>query len=209
MILHHVSTSERRFRPDKNVRRSLKLENRQLDDQLDHPALRLIAARPDVFSRQGHVAGTYRRRGARTFGPYYCLRYREGGRLCSVYLGRAAKLLEKVRQALAAIQKPLAQRRLFSRMEQSIRASLRVQKLRLGLLLRPFGLRLKGFEVRGWRLSPIRRLLPRRRRSIPRLSTPKPAYRRRQNQNQSKTPPHACFAFWRHGMAIFVRAEQT
>ena len=124
--------------------------------------MRLIAARPDVFYRQGHVAAGYRRRNGKTFGPYYRLGYRLDGRQYSIYLGRSEKLVEQVRKALAAIQKPLAQRRLFNQLERQIRASLRVQKLRIGSLLRPFGLRLKGFEVRGWRYSPLRRFLPRR-----------------------------------------------
>jgi hypothetical protein len=37
-------------------------------------------------------------------------------------------------------------------------------------MLRPYGLRLKGFEVRGWRFCTFRRFLPPRRRLIPRLS---------------------------------------
>ena len=36
-----------------------------------HPALQLIAARPDIFCRQGYIAATYRRRNGRTFGPYH------------------------------------------------------------------------------------------------------------------------------------------
>jgi hypothetical protein len=149
---------------------SLKLEISKPADQLDHPALRLIAARPDMFMRQGHVAITWRHRGGKTFGPYYRLGYREDGRQRSIYLGCAGQLVERVRQALGAGQKPLAQHRLFERLRRSILASLRVQNLRVGALLRPFGLRLKGFEVRGWRISPLRSLLPRRRRLLPRIS---------------------------------------
>ncbi len=134
-----------------------------------HPALRLIAARPEVFYRQGHVAAGYRRRNGKTFGPYYRLSYRLDGRQCSIYLGRSGKLAGQVRKALGAIQKPLAQRRFFNQLERQIRASLRVQKLRMGALLRPFGLRLKGYEVRGWRYSPLRRFLPRQRRPLRRF----------------------------------------
>jgi hypothetical protein len=136
----------------------------------EHPALRLIAARPDLFYRQGNVAAGYRHRNGKTFGPYHRLSYRLGGRQFSIYLGRSPKLVEQVRRALAAIQKPLAQRRFFNQLERQIRASLRVQKLRMGALLRPFGLRLKGYEVRGWRHSPLRRFLPRSRRWSPRVS---------------------------------------
>ena len=83
------------------------MENRPLDDQLQHPALRLIAARPDIFLRQGHVAATWRRRNGKTFGPYFRLSYRGSGRQNSIYLGRAGALVERVRQALATLQQPL------------------------------------------------------------------------------------------------------
>jgi hypothetical protein len=155
------------------------LENRPPADQLDHPALRLIAARPDLFARQGHVAASYRRRAARTFGPYYRLSYRQNGRQCSVYLGVAGPLIERVRQAIDALQRPGVQHRALLRLRRSIRASLRAQKLDLAALLRPLGLRLKGFEVRGWRFSPFRSLFPRRRRYIPRLIAPNTASLRR------------------------------
>ena len=62
-----------------------------------------------------------------------------------------AHYVEEVRQALAALQGPRAQCRLLTGVQRQIRAALRVEKLHLGALLRPFGLRLKGFEVRGWR----------------------------------------------------------
>jgi hypothetical protein len=147
-----------------------KLENRRLDGQLDHPALQLIAARRDIFWRQGHVAAAYRRRSGRTFGPYYSLRYRDSGRLCSIYLGSEGELVQRVRSALAAIQQPLVERRTLRQTERSIWAKLRIEKRRLRLMLWPFGLRMKGFEVRGWRLSPIRPFLPPRLPALPRFA---------------------------------------
>jgi hypothetical protein len=156
------------------------LENSKLVEQLDHPALRLITARPDIFVRQGSVVATHRRRNGRTFGPYYVLAYRDGGRQRAVYLGRAGLLVEKVRHALAALEGPRIQSRRLVGLQRQILASLRVEKLHLGALLRPFGLRLKGFEVRGWRISPLRSLLPRRRRSFSWPSTRTPSIRRRQ-----------------------------
>ena len=119
--------------------RSPTLENPKPADQLTHPALQLIAARPDIFCRQGYIAATYRHCNSRTFGPYYQLAYRQDGRLCSVYLGRAGELVEKVRQALAALQGPRVQSRLLSGVERQIRAALRIEKLHLAGLLRPFG----------------------------------------------------------------------
>jgi hypothetical protein len=124
-----------------------------------HLALLLLAARPDIFARQGSVVPTWRRRGTRTYGPYYRLSYRDAGRQQSLYLGRAGELVQQVRRKLDALQNPLRQRRALDRLRRHVSASLQVQKTRLDARLRPFGLRLQGFEVRGWRTSPLRRLL--------------------------------------------------
>ena len=159
------------------------MEKHELADQLTHVALKLIAARPDLFCRQGYVAATYRRRNGKTFGPYYLLSYREDGRVRSIYLGRAGKLVSRVRQALGAAQRPVTQYRLFERLVRQIRASLRIERIRLRSLLYPFGLRLKGAEVRGWRFSPLRWLLPRRRRLMPQLVLRVPRVRRRPNND--------------------------
>jgi hypothetical protein len=142
-------------------------------DQPPHPALRLLAARQDLFRGQGSVVATWRRRGGKTFGPYYRLSYREDGRQCSVYLGRAGALVKQVRRALQSLQQSIAEFRLFERLRQQACASLRLSKLRVHALLRPFGLRLKGFEVRGWRISPLRGLLSRGKRWLPRLTLSK------------------------------------
>ena len=155
------------------------MENHKVADQLPHSALELIAARPDLFARQGYLTATFRRRNGKTFGPYYLLNYREDGRLRSVYLGRAGKLVEQVRQALDARHRPVTEYRLFERLAKQIRASLRIERIRVRALLCPFGLRLKGSEVRGWRFSPLRWLLPRRRRLCPPLVGRVPRVRHR------------------------------
>jgi hypothetical protein len=139
-------------------------------DQLDHPALRLLALRPELFIRQGHVAASWRHRNGKTFGPYYRLSYRESGHQHSIYLGRMGELVERVRRQLDLLQRSLLEQRAIRRLERQIRASLRLDKLQVNALLRPYGLRLKGFEIRGWRFSPLRRFLPTRRRLLPRLS---------------------------------------
>ena len=148
-------------------------------NQLDHPALGLIAARGDLFSRQGHVAVTWRHRNGKTFGPYYRLSYREEGRQRSIYLGREGELVEHVRRALRLLQQPLAESRALGRLQRQIRASLRVERLRLATLLHPYGLWLKGFEVRGWRFCSLRPFLPPRRPLVPRATLRRPARRRR------------------------------
>jgi hypothetical protein len=63
-------------------------------------ALDLIAARPELFARQGSVSASWRRRAQKTYGPYYRLRYREGGVSRSLYLGRQGPLVDHVRERL-------------------------------------------------------------------------------------------------------------
>ena len=131
--------------------------------QLEHPALRLLAARPDIFAQRGHIAASYRSRGGRTFGPYYRLAYRDGDRQCSIYLGPAGPLVERVRQSLDALQRPRQEHRAILRLERQIRKALRIEKSHLSALLKPYGLRLKGMELRGMRFSLVKRFMPRRR----------------------------------------------
>ena len=138
-------------------------------DQLDHPALRLVAVRPELFIRQGHVAAGWRHRNGKTFGPYYRLSYRENGRQHSIYLG-PRPLVEQVRRQLDVLQRAMVERRAVRRLERDIRRPCGSKRLNLNALLRPYGLRLKGFEVRGWRFCTFRRFLPCRRRLVPRLS---------------------------------------
>jgi hypothetical protein len=160
-------------------------------------ALAIIAARPEVFRRQGAVVASWRRRGDKVYGPYYRLSWREDGRQRSVYLGREVELpengshpekgphpnplpkgpkgegttVEDIRRALAGLQRPLRERRAADRLRRMVVKSLRIQKIRLNFQLRPLGLRLRGFEVRGWRTSLLRPLMPRpwRLPSVPRL----------------------------------------
>jgi hypothetical protein len=129
------------------------MENRKLVDQETHPALRQIAARPKVFARQGTIVASWREYRGRKLGPYYRLAYRKDGRQRSIYLGRSQSLIERVRAALAALRAPLRRLRSLAKMQESIRTSLRREKIRLDGMLREFGLYLKGFEVRGWRTA--------------------------------------------------------
>ena len=151
---------------------SPKLENRRIAEQHLHAALACIAGRPEVFARQGSVAATWRRRGTRVYGPYYCLIYRQEGRQRSVYLGPAGALVEEVRQRLATLQAPRRARRLAERRRQEAARALRASKARVNLGLRPWGLRLQGFEVRGWRSSPLRPTFRAARRELRRLGPP-------------------------------------
>ncbi len=75
-------------------------------DQRLAAAVRLIAARRDLFAHQGAVVETYRRRRDGRRGPYYSLRYREAGRQCSLYLGASAATAVDIRRQLAELQSP-------------------------------------------------------------------------------------------------------
>jgi len=156
----------------------MKLETERLVDQQTHPALALIARRAELFARQGSIVAAWRRRGARTYGPYYRLSYREGGRQRSVYLGREGTLVAQLRQTLADLQRPWRQHRAVARLERQAKTALRAEKGRLNRHLRLLGLRLQGFEVRGWRTSPTRRWL--RSLRFPRIHMPRiPGFPRR------------------------------
>jgi hypothetical protein len=160
----------------------MKLETERIVDQQTHPALALIARRRELFARQGSIAAAWRRRGSRTYGPYYRLSYREGGRQRSVYLGREGALVAQLRQTLTDLQRPLRQHRAVARLERQVKTALRADKGRLNRQLRLLGLRMQGFEVRGWRTSPTRRWL--RSLRFPRIQIPRiPGLR---------TPPIAC-----------------
>jgi hypothetical protein len=134
------------------------LEKQKLVDQQTHPAIILLNARPEFFAQRGSVDACWRRRGGKTFGPYYRLRYRDGRSSRSLYLGRAGPLVDRVRQALHTLQAPLRQRRAFLQLHREVRDALRFDRRCVDAHLRSLGLRLKGFEVRGWRTSPLRAL---------------------------------------------------
>lgn len=118
-----------------------------------------MAARPELFVWQGSVVASHRRRRTQSYGPYYRLAYRDGGRQCSIYLGREGPLVEQVRQALGRLQQNRLQHQTLERMRRQVQASLRVQKLRVNTLLHPLGLHMKGFETRGWRAMSRQRVL--------------------------------------------------
>ncbi len=59
------------------------------------------------------------------------------------------------------LQHLLRLRRMYARIDRQGRTALRASCDRVRALLRPLGLRLRGFQVRGWRSSPLRYWLPR------------------------------------------------
>ena len=145
------------------------MENQPLADQHLHAALARIAGRPGLFARQGSVAATWRRRGARVYGPYYSLIYREEGRQRSLYLGRAGALVEEVRRQLATLQAQRRARRQAEHLRRQAATALRASKAQVNRALRSWGLRLQGYEVRGWRSSPLRPTFRKARRATARL----------------------------------------
>ena len=129
------------------------MENRESVDQNTHRALGLIASRPEIFARRGSVVASWRTYRGRRLGPYFRLTYREAGRQCSVYLGRAGRVVETVRERLAELQGPLKRSRIYRQARAEIKAALGPVKRELDRRLRRVGLYMKGFEVRGWRTS--------------------------------------------------------
>ena len=121
-----------------------------------HKALQLLEANPRLFAQQGSVVATWRKYGEKKLGPYWRLVYREEGRQRTVYLGRFGTLVRLVRARLRHLQQYRDLRRFINRTVRQTKASLRTVKQDLAMRLRRWGLRLKGWEVRGWRTSTIR-----------------------------------------------------
>ncbi len=84
-------------------------------------------------------------------GPFYELRYREGGRQCRVYLGRCLELAEEVSRRLGQMQAPRREGRQWELLCKRQRATGRRLKAKLNAALAAVGLRLQGFELRGTR----------------------------------------------------------
>lgn len=135
------------------------MENRQFVDQKTEPRRnsveRWIATHRDELSRQGAVVATYRSYRGRKLGPYFRLAYRSGdGRQRSLYLGASAELAQHVRQLLRECHAGLRKRRERRRLHQLLRSELKKAKALWRDELSRLGLRLQGYEVRGWRGVP-------------------------------------------------------
>ena len=101
------------------------------------------------FITQGSVIAGWQESGGRRYGPYYRLVHRQDGRQQTLYLGKSQWLADEVRKLLAIVRKPLRDARAYKRLQASARAGLRKAKAELRRQLARFGLRLKGFEIRG------------------------------------------------------------
>jgi hypothetical protein len=124
--------------------------DQQTDDRFERVRAQLLA-HPALFAAGGSVSVTWRNRGARRFGPYFRVSYRESGRQRSIYLGPSEELAQRVRQLLADMQQRRRLRRQSARFQAEIRASLRRHKARFKEELAHWGIRLKGWEFRGAR----------------------------------------------------------
>lgn len=112
---------------------------------------RLMAEQPARFSRQGTVVATWRVVAGERRGPYYSLRYRDGGRQRSLYLGSSATLAELVRQLLECRQRVRREHRALTHARIVVKASLRHHKRLWRRHLEQAGLSLKGYDIRGWK----------------------------------------------------------
>ena len=161
-------------RGEREGERMEELEMARVVEQMDHATLRLMAARPELFARHGSVVATWRQRphpdplptnlrsvpgeGTCCYGPYHCLSYRDEGRQRSIYLGWEGPLVEEVRRRLEHLQRPLRERWALDRLRRKVATALRADNRQLDAQLRAYGLRIQGFEVRGWRTSILRGL---------------------------------------------------
>jgi hypothetical protein len=120
-------------------------------DSGSHPALALLAARPELFQEQGSVIESWRSYRGRRLGPYFRLIYRADRKQRSIYLGSCPQLAARVRHRLEEVQKLRRERRQSIQRRAAVRTALRAQKKELATALAELGLVLKGWEARGFR----------------------------------------------------------
>jgi hypothetical protein len=134
------------------------LENREFVDQKAvrkfQAVKRWMETHRDQLSHQDTVVEAYRTYRGRKLGPYYRLAYRDrDGRQRSIYLGASAELAERVRGLLVECQAELHEERERRRVRRILHAELKKAKALWADELAKRGLRLQGYEVRGWRRS--------------------------------------------------------
>ncbi len=117
-----------------------------------------IHANLQIFTRRGSVVASYRTKNGRRFGPYYRLAYVDNGRQRSRYLGRASRLVQRIRNLLARLQKPRNDRREESRADLGRKANLLRAKRHWQQTLHAYGLYSRGWSVRGLRALGFPRL---------------------------------------------------
>ncbi len=120
--------------------------------------LDFIRANLHIFTRRGSVVASYRTKNGRRFGPYYRLAYVDNGRQRSRYLGRASRLVRRVRRLLARFQKPRNDRRQLARADRQRKTNLRRAKRHWQQTLLAYGLYARGWGVRGLRALGFPRL---------------------------------------------------
>jgi len=108
-----------------------------------------VRAHGAALARQGSVQPSYRK----GCGPYFRLVCREDGRQETCYIGHDPEKVEAVREMLTRLRRPRVLALLHRQIEQDIRRRLRRAKRQLAADLRTVGLRIKGYEVRGWRTA--------------------------------------------------------
>ncbi len=112
--------------------------------------LELIEAHAATLAHQGTVVASFRYRGGRAVGPYHRLAWRQGQVQQSVYLGTDADLVAEVHVLLQELQQLHRERRALRRQKNVVRKVLAECRAELRRELGRRGLRLQGYEVRGW-----------------------------------------------------------
>ena len=132
------------------------MEKTRSADQKRQRILYFIAVQAEILDRRGSVVQTWRECAGRRLGPYFSLIFRQEGRQRSLYLGSDPQLAGEVREWLEQAQKPLRERRAAEGRRARGESELRRHKAAWDAELRAYGLRLKGWEVRGWRTARAR-----------------------------------------------------
>ena len=119
-------------------------------DQRRQRIAAFIEEHAEQLARQGTVVAMYRHRGGHIVGPYHRLTFRLETVQRSVYLGTNVELIQEVRNVLEELQKPYRERRALMRLKKALRTALTECRADLQQDLARWGLRLQGYEIRGW-----------------------------------------------------------
>jgi hypothetical protein len=126
------------------------VENSKTVDQRRQRIFAFIKKHEGHLARQGGIVATYRYRGGRAVGPYYRVAFRVGTVQQSVYMGTDLGLLAEVHLVLQELQRPYRERRALLQRKKAVRKVLAECRDELRRELARRGLRLQGYEVRGW-----------------------------------------------------------
>ena len=135
-------------------------KSKNVDQKKRLAVLAFLDAHRTLLARQGTIVASYRSYRGRRLGPYYRLAFRDAGKPRSFYLGSDPGVVAVARESLQRVQAAGRGDRHTRQLRRALRAGLRRSKRAMAGELGELGLRMRGFEIYGWRQLAPRRLAP-------------------------------------------------